>query len=287
MAQYNLERGPLMASGIGFTMFFSITGLLTTGFSVAALVLKSNQVLLDALVANVAKGAPGLLKVDGGEGLVDPQSLLNPAGLGWTAVIAAVVTIITSLNWIASVRNGMRGVTAVPPLTGNPVLLKLKDAGALLLLGVALVLTAGVTVVFGGALDAVTNALKLDQSVANPAGYGLGVLVAVLLNWVTAAILFRLAADLRLTRGIFWQSTLIAGVGATVLQLLSGLLLAKATSNPLLAPFAVIIGLLIWFNFVSQVYLISAAWAAVRQADADAAVVPADQRGRTRTLRRA
>ncbi len=30
---YNLQHGPLMSAGIGFNMFFSITGLLATGFS--------------------------------------------------------------------------------------------------------------------------------------------------------------------------------------------------------------------------------------------------------------
>ncbi len=287
MAQYNVQHGPVMAAGIGFTMFFSITGLLTTGFSIAALVLKSDKVLLDALVSSVAKSVPGLLKVDGGDGLVDPQALLNPAGLGLTAIIAALVTIFTALNWISSLRTGMRGVAGAPALGANFLLMKLKDAGTLLLLGVALLLTAGVTVIFGGALDAITSTLKLDPAVANPAGIGLGVLVALLLNWLTAAILFRLAAGLKPDRGIFWQSTLLAGVGATVLQLLSGLLLARAGANPLLASFAVIIGLLIWFNFVSQVYLISAAWSAVGQSDVKAAIVTADRRGRARSLRRA
>ncbi|WP_267545568.1 YihY/virulence factor BrkB family protein [Arthrobacter sp. H14-L1] len=287
MAQYNLQHGPVMAAGIGFAMFFSITGLLTTGFSIAALVLKSDKVLLDALVSSVATSAPGLLKVDGGDGLVDPQALLNPAGLGWTAIVAALVTIFVALNWISSLRIGMRGVAGLPALTANFLLMKLKDAGTLVLLGVALILSAGVTVIFGGALDAITGALRLDPAVANPAGFGVGVLVAVLLNWLTATILFRLAAGLKPERGIFWQSTLLAGVGATVLQLLSGLLLARAGANPLLASFAVIIGLLIWFNFVSQVFLISAAWSAVGQADVVAAVVTADQRGRARSLRRA
>ncbi|MBG0739763.1 YihY/virulence factor BrkB family protein [Paeniglutamicibacter antarcticus] len=285
LAQYNVQRGPVMAAGIGFTMFFSITGLLTTGFSIAALVLKSNKALLDALVSSVAKSTPGLLKVDGGNGLVDPQALLNPTGLGWTAIIAALVTIFTALSWIASLRIGMRGVAGLQALTVNPVVKKLKDAGTLVLLGVALLITAGVTVVFGGALDAVTGVLHLDTAVAIPAGFVLGVAVALLLNWLTATILFKLAAGLELDRSIFVRATALAGVGMTILQLLSGLLLGKATANPLLASFVVIIGLLIWFNFVSQVFLFAAAYAAVRQADADAAVLAADKRGRARTLR--
>src|SRR5215217_1826697 len=86
---YNLQHGPLMSAGIGFNMFFSVTGLLATGFSVAGLVLRGQPALLDTIISSVASSAPGLLKVNGGEGLVDPQDLLNPDGLGWTAVIAA------------------------------------------------------------------------------------------------------------------------------------------------------------------------------------------------------
>ena len=47
-------------------------------------------------------------------------------------------------------------------------------------------------------------------------------------------------------------------MGTTVLQVFSTELLAGAGRNPILAPFAIIIGLLIWFNLVSQVYLVSA-----------------------------
>ena len=47
-----------MSAGIGFTMFFSITGLLTTGFSVAGLVLSGQPALLDRLVTSVARSAP-------------------------------------------------------------------------------------------------------------------------------------------------------------------------------------------------------------------------------------
>lgn len=282
--QYTLQHGPLMAAGVGFNMFFSITGLLATGFSVAGLFLRNDQALLGAIISSVAKSAPGLLKVNGHDGLVDPQQLLNPTGLGLAAIIAAAVTVISSLGWIQSLRDGLRGVLSLPPLPGNPILAKLKDVGTLLLLGAALVLSSAVTVIFGAALDAITGALGMDRSVANPLGYLIGFAIGLLLNWLTAVIMFRLGAGLVLQRRVLVESTLIAGVGATVLQLLSNLLLAKAGANPLLASFAVIIGLLIWFNFVSQVFLLSAAWAAVREADGDAHTADSAKPGRARTI---
>ena len=285
--QYSLQRGPLMAAGVGFTMFFSITGLLATGFSVAGLFLRNDPVLLEAVVGSVAKNTPGLLKVHGGNGLVDPAQLLNPAGLGLTAIIGAAVTIVTSLGWIQAMRSGLRGVLDMAALQGNPVLVKLKDAATLLLLGVALLLTSAVTVVFGAALDAIVGALGLDRAVANPAGYALGIVVGLLLNRLTAAVMYKLGAGLNLRHRVFLESTLIAGTGATVLQLLSNFLLAKAGANPLLASFAVIIGLLIWFNLVSQVYLLSAGWAAVREADLSARKDDGARPGRARSIIRA
>lgn len=271
LTQYSRRHGPLMAAGVGYNMFFSITGLLTTGFSIGGLVLQGNKPLTDAVINSVATSAPGLLKVNGQDGLMDPEKLLNPAGLGWAAIIAAVVTIVTSLGWIQSLRDGVRGVFELPPVQSNPVVAKARDVGILLLLGVALILTSAVTVVFGAALGFMADKLHLDKAIAQPTGFVVGFLIAVLLSWLTALIVFRLAAGLKLPRRIICEATLLAGVGTTILQLLSNFLLAKAGANPVLASFAVIIGLLIWFNFVSQVYLIAGSWAAVRNADFEAA----------------
>jgi membrane protein len=79
--------------------------------------------------------------------------------------------------------------------------------------------------------------------------------------------MFRLAAGLKLSRRALLEGTILAAFGTTVLQVFSTELLAGAGRNPILAPFAIIIGLLIWFNLVSQVYLVSAGWAAIREAD--------------------
>lgn len=264
---YSLQRGPLMSAGIGFNMFFSITGLLTTGFSIAGLVLRGQPALLDTIVTSVAQSAPGLLKVNGGEGLVDPQEMLNPDGLGWTAVIGSLVTIVTSLRWISGIRDGLRGVLDLPPLLVNPILLKLRDAGILLLLGVALVLSAGASLVFGTAAQWVADFLQLTDAVAGPLTTSIKISVPLVLGWVTAFIMYRLAAGLRLSRRALLEGTILAAVGTTVLQIFSTELLAGAGRNPILASFAIIIGLLIWFNLVSQVYLVSAGWAAVREAD--------------------
>jgi membrane protein len=268
---YNLQRGPLLSAGIGFRMFFSITGLLATGFSVAGLFLSGQPALLDQIISSIAKAAPGLLKLNGGQGLVDPYQLLNPSNLGWTAVIAGAVTVFTALGWISGVRDGVRSMMQLGPRAINPVLQILRDAGTLLLLGAALVVSAGASLVFGTAADWVSGLLHLDPLLAGPLTTSVTILVPLLLGWGTALIMFRMAAGLRLSRRALLEGTILAAVGTTVLQIFSTQLLASAGRNPILAPFAIIIGLLIWFNLVSQVYLVSAAWSAVREGDLNTA----------------
>ncbi|MET1020741.1 MAG: YihY/virulence factor BrkB family protein [Arthrobacter sp.] len=264
---YGRQRGPLLSAGIGFRMFFSITGLLATGLSLAGLFLSGNPALLDQIIKSVALAAPGLLQVDGSEGLVDPYALLNPSSLGWAAVIAAIITVFTSLGWISGMRDGVRSMMQLGPREMNPFLQILRDVGTLLLLGVALVISAAVSLVFGTAADWVTGQLSLDPLVAGPLTTSVTILVPLLLGWGTALIMFRVAAGLQLARRSLLEGTILAAVGTTVLQIFSTQLLASAGKNPILAPFAIIIGLLIWFNLVSQVYVLCAAWLAIREGD--------------------
>ncbi|MFC8523079.1 membrane protein [Arthrobacter sp. AG367] len=271
---YTLHYGPLMSAGIGFNMFFSVTGLLATGFSIAGLVLSGQPALLDTVIGSVAASAPGLLKVNGGPGLVDPKDMLDPNGLGWTAVIGALVTVVTSLGWINGLRDGLRGVLQLPPLIVNPIVMKLRDAGTLLLLGVALVISGGASLVFGTLAGWVADFLHLSDALAGPLTTSVKIVVPLVLNWVTALIMFRLAAGLKLSRQALVEGTVLAAVGTTILQIFSTELLGGASRNPILAPFAIIIGLLIWFNLVSQVYLVSAGWAAVREADLESDAPP-------------
>jgi membrane protein len=132
---------------------------------------------------------------------------------------------------------------------------------------VALVVSSAVSLIFGTAAGWVTEQLGLDPIVAGPLTTSVTILVPLLLGWGTALIMYRVAAGLKPARRSLLEGTILAAVGTTILQIFSTQLLASAGKNPILAPFAIIIGLLIWFNLVSQVYVICAAWVALREED--------------------
>jgi hypothetical protein len=67
---------------------------------------------------------------------------------------------------------------------------------------------------------------------------------------------------------------MLGAVGLGVLKVAGSALLGGATRNPLIASFAVLAGLLIFFNFACQVILIAASWIAVGLEDAGIVVDP-------------
>src|SRR5690606_41792809 len=144
-------------------------------------------------------------------------------------------------------------------------LLRLQDAGLGLGLGIAVLVSSAITVVGTQALGLFQPYLTSSAAEVAAAALGLPVpspfdtLVLVSLSWLLAGI----AIPARRLLG----GALVGAVALTVLKALGGQLLVGAARNPLLASFAVIVGLMIWFNLVSQVVLMAASWVAVGARD--------------------
>lgn len=277
---YAQRHGSVMAAGAAYKMFFSIAALLVVGFSILGILASGNQQLQDFVVQGVSKTTPGL--IDTGEGgLATPQQLFRTRGFGWALVISTAVSFLTSLRWIAGLREGMRGVFGLLKSQSNVVLAKIKDLGVLLLLGISLILTTGLGVIASTALQTIIDFLDLESTFSVMLTRVASLVVMLLLDSVVAVILFRLASGITMPRVALLQSAFIAGAGSTILRYFSSLLLGSASSNPILAPFAVILGLFIWFYLLSQVYLLATSWGAVTTAD----IVAAARRGNPKGLR--
>ena len=283
---YIARHGPLMAAGGAYNMFFSITALMVVGFSILGLVLSGNPQWQEAVVATVAHAVPGLIDTGNG-GLANPAQLFSASSFGWALAISTVTMVFTSLGWIHSVRQGMRGIFGLGPEQINPMLGLARDLGLLVLAGVALLLTTGLGVLTGAALNLAIGRLQLDPALAAPLARVVGLGVMLMLDMLVAIGLFRLASGISMSRRALLQAALLAGLGATVLRYFSSLLLGSAGNNPLLAPFAVVLGLFVWFNLLSQTSLVAAAWGAVVDADARARAAAAEGRDGLSLRRRA
>ncbi|WP_193509072.1 YihY/virulence factor BrkB family protein [Cryobacterium sp. BB736] len=261
-------RGPLMAAGLAFHGIFATFAAIWVAFASAGLFIEANPELRDALFDIIDASVPGLLEWNG-TGAVDTQVLLEAQILGWTGLIAAVGLLITALNWLAAARDAVRALFDLPNQELNFFLLKLKDAGLAVAFGIALVISSGLSVFSTAALDTMLGWLGIptDSPVASVAVRVIGLLLMLSLDTVVLAALFRVMSGLVIPARRLFAGALIGAVGLGVLKVLGTVLLGGATRNPLLASFAAIIGLLIWFNLVCSVILLAASWISVGMTD--------------------
>ena len=263
---YVRRRGPLLAAGGAYRMLFYIAAMLVAGFTLLSLFASDNPVLRDGVIDMVAATTPGLIDTGHG-GLATPDELLGFHSYGLTLAISLVALVFTSLGWLAGLREGIRTILGLKRDRSNPVLSKLRDALLLVVLAIALVASSALAIASSSMIETVTGVLNLNgwwTSALTRVGF---VVAMFALDCATAWVLLRVASRAKVIDGGLRAGVLLAGGGATILRFLSAMLLSSLTNNALLAPFAVILGLFVWFNLLSNVYLLSASIVAVRSAD--------------------
>ncbi len=90
--------------------------------------------------------------------------------------------------------------------------------------------------------------------------WALSVLIVLALDTGVIALLFVSLSGVKASPRALWTGALLGGLALTVLQQLSGLFIGGAAANPVLASFASLIALLLWFNLSAQVILIASAY---------------------------
>ncbi len=260
-------RGNILAAGMSYQAIFAIFAAIWVGFSIAGLFLTRNQDLLEALYAIINQSVPGLIGTDG---IIDPQLLATAGVLTWTGVIALAGLLLTALSWLSATAQAVRTVFDMPRQTRLFLWVKLRELGLGLLFGLALILSALVSLASTALLGALFSffGIPQDSFYYEASARTIGVVVVLMIDTLTLAGLFRVLSRVRIPVRRLFAGALLGGVALGVLKILGGALLGGASRNPLLATFAVIIGLLIWFNLVSTVTLIAASWIAVGMDDA-------------------
>ena len=267
--QYTAHNGPLLAAGLSFQAVFAVFAAIWVGFAIAGVVIRSNPELEDAFLGLLRSNLPGLIGGKGSAGAIDPDELFSSSILGWTGAIAAVGLFFTALGWLASGRDAVRGIFGLPPAPTNFLLLKVKDLGLAIGFGLALLLSAVLTVLSTAALSTVFAWFGIDamSTFTLVAARVAGLVIVFVLDALVLGTFYRVVSGIHIPWRILAQGTIIGAVALGVLKALGSALLGGATRNPLLASFAVIIGLLIWFNLICQVILIAASWISVSSED--------------------
>lgn len=255
--------GVVMSGGMSYQALFAIFAALYVGFSVFGIALRGRPELLDSLVDQINLFVPGLI---GKHGVVQLDELFQTHVLDWTSLIAGASLLWVALNWFTGTRRSIRIIFGLEVKQyRNAVLLKLRDFMLALGFFLALVVSAALTVFSSNIANLILGWFGLSPENWLFGTFGIIARYLAVLVFDVALIyaMHRYLAEIRVPRWHLVQGSLLGGVALLILKLLGTVLLGGASNNPLLASFAVFIGLLLWFNFICRALLLTAAWIAV------------------------
>lgn len=256
--RYFEHQGPRLADSVTYRALFSVFAAVLLGFSLAALWLGGNPQAMSALTDALDTVIPGLTD------LVDPSQINAPAGFTVVGVVSLAGLVGAAIGAIGSLRSALRIIADQNPGDGFFLWVLARNLLVAVALGVLLGVAAGLTVLGSLGVETIASWLGVSRS----ASVGvitriIGILVVFVIDTLAIALVVRLLSGMKPAPRALWIGSMIGGAGLIVLQEFSGLFVRGATSNPLLASFATLVALLLWFNFSAQVILIAGSYIVV------------------------
>lgn len=291
LLRFTERDGDLLSAGMSFQSVFAVFAAIFVAFAVAGFWLRSSPEVLAAVIDIVNGYVPGLIGSSDGDGIISPDALASADVANWAGLIALVGLLWTAIGWLGFMRQAVRAIFGVPPITRFFLFQKAIDLG--LALGFGLLLIAGglASVISTAALDWVIGVLDLDEG-SVPVVIGVravSITISVVVNVVALSLIFRVLSAIPIPPRFLVVGAGMGSIALAGLSVVSGLILGGAGRNPLLATFAVFIGLLLWLAIVWRVVLLCAAWIAVSLDDRGidvATYTPEQQEKRRREARR-
>lgn len=256
---YTENRGPMLADSVTYRTLFSVFAGVLLGFSIAGLVLAGNPELLEALIVSVNAAIPGLV---GEDGLIDPSAAAIPISLSLTTALSIIGLVGAAIGAIGSLRVAFRALAE--NLNDDIFFIWVLLRNLLIAIGIggAFAASAAITFLANAGIGAVADFLGLSEG--NPLSVigtrAVSILLVFVLDAAAIAVLFRTLSGVKASWRTLIPGSFYGAIGLLVLQQLSSLFVAGAGNNPLLASFASLIALLLWFNLSAQVILIAGAY---------------------------
>ncbi|WP_043596872.1 YihY/virulence factor BrkB family protein, partial [Frigoribacterium sp. MEB024] len=286
LARHVTAKGPLLAAGLTYQALFALFAALWVGFSVAGFVVSGDQLLRDELIVFIRSAVPGLIQDVDGTGVVDPELLLDASVFGWTGAVALLGLLVSSITLLGSMRDCVRIVFRAPqPVTPLGRLI-VRDLGLALCFGAAVVVSATLSLLSTTAVSGLLSGVGVStRSIVGEATLRVvGIVLVFAFETAVLAVLFRVLAGLHIPFRRLLAGAMIGAAGFVSLTVVGGVVLRATGSNPLVASFAAIVGLLIVINLLCQVLLLSAGWIAVGMDDLGVLADPHEEAARLRRL---
>nr|WP_201470275.1 YihY/virulence factor BrkB family protein [Microbacterium hydrocarbonoxydans] len=272
------HNGFLLAAGVSYQALFAIFAAIYVAFAIAGLWLGGSTEAVDAMIDLINSYIPNLIQDEGG--VFTRQQVQEIAAgtagvLSVTGLIAFGTVIWTAIGWVTFSRRATRDIFGLPPDRRSYIILKARDLLAALLFGASLIAGSLLSSASAVALSWILDLLGWESALDGLTSIRIGtVLVSFALLSAALAAMVRFLTGTSLHWGTIWPGAILGGAAMTVLQFGAGFLLSYTPTNPLLATFAIFIGLLLWFRVNGVVMLVASSWIAVAAQDRDLPLQP-------------
>jgi membrane protein len=275
-----LERdGFLLSAGLTYYALFACFSGIYVAFAVSGLWLGGSSATVTWLIDVVNRYIPNLIS-KGGSLLTPDRVRAIAAGsrgtLAVTGSVAIVVGIWMSIGFVTFSRRALCDIFGITIDLRDYVIMKVRDVIAAVAFALALLIGFAVTSAGTQAVGMLFHSLGWDEhSGIYQTGVALAsILVSFVLYTFALATLMRFLTRTLLSWRLIRQGALIGGGAVTLLQVAASWLLRIDPTNPLMATFAVLVGLLLWFHLIGIILLVAAAWIAVAAEDAHLPLLP-------------
>ncbi|GAB2723338.1 YihY/virulence factor BrkB family protein [Streptomyces bullii] len=244
-----------LAAAMTFTSFVALFPVLTVAAAVGAATLSTRQ--QNELQDKLAEQVPGI------SDQLNIHALVQNAGT--VGLIAGALLLFTGIGWAGSTRECLRAVWELPDEEENPVLRKAKDAGVLVGLGGAVLVTIAASAVASAMVGWIIRQIGIQEG-----GWGGFLLyvaafaIAVLADFLLLLYVLTLLPGVEPTRHRLVVAALTGAVGFELLKLLLSGYLQGVAAKSMYGAFGVPVALLLWINFTSKLVLFCAAWTATQ-----------------------
>jgi membrane protein len=256
---YTRVEGSLLAGAVTYFGFLSFFPLLALGFAVVGYISGAYPDARDHLVTAVEQIFPNIVSRNGAGNTISLNDIENAKAAA--GVIGFAGVLYAGLNWVSGLRNALETAFRVPRREQpNFVVGKLIDVGALILIGMILILSVGIAGIVKGAADDILAAVGLaDSAIGTPLIWTVGVVLGIAASTLLFFVMYKVLGRPDIATRAIWQGAFFAAVGFEALKVIVVNVLGKVGGTSV-ASLAIAVTLVVWINYFSRVTVYGAAW---------------------------
>jgi len=287
--RYTERNGDLYAASITYLTFLALFPILLLAVAVLGFVLRGNPELFDDLNQSVSDSVPG------GAGQLISNALTaardQATGIG---IISLVLVAYTGTGWISNLRKATQEMWGHPHEKQPFVRQFIGDVMTLIGLGLALVVSVGLSTVAGDITTYLVKLIGLDDL---PGAWLLMKVIAIAVSLLADVVLFlyiivTLPRQKLPFRAVL-RGAMFGAVGFEILKVIGTVYIPRVASSPAAGVFGAVLGLLVWINLMCRLMLVTITWTAtskrvleIRAAEAAALGIGDEERQQKAELER-